>query len=286
MAKDLNFYKRTWWSRKIIPLKKNLKKTERLIGIAEPIKVDQLLSSLAVHKKIFRITFAAGEPFVIPGIVEACQQITRAGHHLGFNTNLTSTNIANLLKVVDAAHLDYFVASLHFWEVARAKKESVFIHNYKALREKNLITTVTAVAHPLLIKDLKYYLKFYAKHGITVVFNPFRGYYNGKLYPESYTPEEILSFGLGKYENYFNHKNTFCNAGYNVVYANPFGNVFPCASMEKENNQLGHVYSGFILKPDVVNCPEEFCGCPYKFYDHHQYRRALHETGKETFICR
>ena len=249
---------------------------------ATPIEIEKLLAALSAHRKTFRITFAAGEPFTIPNIVEACQQITSAGHHIGFNTNLVSSRIPTLINTIDTNKLDYIVASLHFWELARTKTKHQFIQNVNAVKKHNVQITVTAVAHPLLKSDIKKHIAFYKNHGITIKFDAFRGYYHGKLYPAAYTPEEKTIFMLETTEISISYNNNLCNAGYNVLYADQSGEMFRCAtfSEDKTNSSLGNIYSTFKLLTDILPCTVKSCNCPYKTFDQYQYQRALLETGK------
>jgi hypothetical protein len=133
-----------------------------------------------------------------------------------------------------------------------------------------------------MLKEVESYRKFFNGRGIKISFGVFKGEYQGKIYPESYTDEEIKCFGLNQEsaKKIFRQKGKPCNAGYNVAFAGPDGLITPCADIPEEH--LGHMFGKFQFQADIRKCPVDICGCPLNEYDKHLFKLALSECGGMT----
>jgi len=247
---------------------------------SKKIDIPSLIRALGKTKKIFRIDFlGGGEPFLIPNLIEACEEITKK-HYIGFNTNLTSERIKEFCERIDPSRVIQIVASTHIKELERLDLLDRYIFNFLMCRDKGFNVFSIEVAHPSLLAEAWKYREFFKGKGIELAFAPFIGEYDGKQYPQAYTDEEIKVFGLNKtFEGNigrFYQKGQFCNAGYNVAVVDPCGNIMPCLSI---NKIIGNIYSEAGFGEELIKCPFEFCVCPLNYYDQYLFTKAMEEQG-------
>jgi len=241
--------------------------------------IDSLALKNALDKtnKIFMINLTGGEPFLIPNIVDVCAEITKK-HLLYINTNLVSEKIKEFTERIDPQRVLGINASCHIKELERLNLLDKYIYNFHLCKDKGFSIGATERAYPPLLGEVEKYKEFFKKRGIELAFAQFCGKYNGKLYPESYTDEEIKIFGLEKAPDIkmFHSKGKICNAGYNVGVLFSDGFVRPCYQI---NESLGNIFDGIKFKKELIKCPHEYCGCPLNCYDKHLFEKALVECG-------
>lgn len=241
-----------------------------------PIDVKALSKSLDRTRRIFRIGFTGGgEPFLIPNIVEACIELSKR-HYLAFNTNLTSLRVRELAERVDPAHAS-FHASLHIKELERRNLMDRFIETYHVCIDRGFPIYAQEVGHPSMLKEVESYRNYFNNRGINISFGIFKGEYQGKTYPESYTDEEIKCFGLDPVSarHIYRQKGKLCNVGYNVFLADSEGLITPCFNIPEHH---GHMYGKLHFQKKIRRCPVEVCNCPFNEYDTHLFRLALEES--------
>jgi MoaA/NifB/PqqE/SkfB family radical SAM enzyme len=218
-----------------------------------------LVRFLNRQDKVFLVNFSGGEPFTIKGFTHLCGQITKK-HYICLLTNgvLPQTRIFADNMIPD--RVKYIILSCHFLELARRHLLETYADNFIYLRTRGFIVSAHAVAHPLLIGHEDDSLKFLRKQGIDVLWKPFVGEYNGKSYPEAYTSEEKVYFGLSQSavrEHYIQDR--LCNAGHKAAILTDRGMFFACTHAKED---IGSVYKGLRLSPRPIRCSYGRCDCP------------------------
>jgi organic radical activating enzyme len=245
----------------------------RTYGEVHSIDIPKLLATLDHEKKIFRISFTGGEPFLVPNMTEVCLAISKK-HYLMLNTNLSSLAVVKFAKTIDPDRVLFIVASLHLKELERMKLEQRYIDNYLLLEKKGFVIFARVIAHPTLVSEAQMYRNRYKKFGIDIGYEPFLGTYLGKQYPAAYTTEELSIFHIPKKDLsiHTKWKNKLCIAGMYAAKAETSGNVVRCFEMKAPH---GNMYTDlkFLDKPFV--CPLVKCGCPFNSYDPYLYQKYL-----------
>jgi MoaA/NifB/PqqE/SkfB family radical SAM enzyme len=245
----------------------------------ECINVEALLKTLDETNLVFRINILGGEAFILPNIVEACERISEK-HFLSFNTNLITPKFREFINRADPSRIVHINASLHFKELEKHRLTDRYIDNFLLCQKKGISITAAAVAHPSFYPEVDGYREIFAKKGIKIKFDRYIGFYNGKLYPESYTPEELEKFGLTDdpfMEMYRSSKGKLCNAGYNAAVASASGNVFLCPHVYKK---LGNMYEKIQFEKTMIKCPVEHCLCPINLHDEGVFQKAIEQNQK------
>jgi MoaA/NifB/PqqE/SkfB family radical SAM enzyme len=256
-------------------VKNKLKKREKV----SKINIPALMRMLNETDKTYRITFTGGgEPFLVPNIIEGCKEITK-NHFISLNTNLTLSRITEFSKKIDPERVLFIHASLHIKELKRLNLLKKYINNYRLCKDKGFNIRASEVAHPSLLDEIEKYRRFFQEEGIHLYFTPFKGRYNGKAYPDSYTEKEIGIFGFDINRiDQFRQRGRLCNAGYNVADVSPKGNVTPCFRIQKS---IGNVYQKVEFNSKLIRCPFEFCGSPLKIYDPYLLKKAKEQSNSK-----
>lgn len=236
------------------------------------IEIDKLLSTLNKTDKTFRLSFTGGEPTMVPNFVEACKAIS-AKHYISFNSNLISKNITTFAHEINPDRVLHIHASFHYDELLRKNLLEKFVVNYNLLRDTGFNIYAEAVAYPEFKSDLLSIKNFATKHSINLSFAPFYGNYDGSVYPESYSDEDLELFSISKNDiSSYAQKGEICNAGHNVAVVFSNGNVYPCHQIK---TKIGNIYEGIDFNTSLVNCPSKKCGCPLNKYDEYLFNKVL-----------
>jgi MoaA/NifB/PqqE/SkfB family radical SAM enzyme len=257
------------------------------------IDIPRLIQTLDNSGLTFKISFTGGgEPFLVPNLAETCQELTKK-HYIAFNTNLVEGNTAKLAEAVKPERVTLIYASLHFESLERRGLLMKYIENYSMFRENGFQNLyAVSVAYPPLMDKIEIYKELFHKHGIEFTFSAFKGKYNGKEYPESYSNTEIAAFGIESTVNQFNlpgqdtnndslvigeeeqkeSKPFFCNAGYNAGVCHPNGNITIC---QQRNEPIGHIYEDINFRKMLTPCSVKSCICPLFKYDSDLYNEGL-----------
>lgn len=237
---------------------------DRYPGHASEIDIPALIRTLNETNKIFLISFSGGEPFLVPNIIEALQELTKK-HYITLFTNLTSKKIEEFANKINPERVASITASLHLKELERLSLLDTYINNFLLCKAKKFNIMAIEIAYPPLLPEVEKYKKFFRERGIEIKFSPLKpGTYGGKKYPESYTEQELEVFGLyGKKSvlKAFSLKGQICNAGYNVAIVYPNGDINPCFEIRES---IGNIYKKIEFKHNLVRCPFEQCGCPLR----------------------
>ena len=247
-------------------------------GKDEIIKTHKLMESLEATGKRFRISFSGGgEPFMVSNILEACQEITKL-HFISFNSNMVHKTVAPFFSTIDPSRVLSVYASCHIKALERKGLIERFIENYKLCKERGIRIFSVAIGHPLLVPEANKYREYFQSRGVELIFNTFTGVYQGKLYPESYTNEEldILQIKYSRRLQYIvPHRpwhSFMCNAGYNVAAVKPNGDIYQCFMI---NNVIGNIYGKILFFNDMEVCPKKRCTCPMYMYDTALFDEAI-----------
>lgn len=246
-------------------------------GVNSAIDIDSFIKTLEKTGKIFKIIFCGGgEPFLISNILEACKKLTKK-HYIGFNTNLTSNKIKEFAEKINPKKVGYIHASCHIKELERLNLLDRYIENFLLLKKKGFEIYSEAVAYPHLAKEVKKYKKIFRGKGINLSFSEFKGKYDGKEYPKSYTKKEKKIFRFNHDPNKLhNQYNTVCNAGYNIGVISSNGNIKICDTYSQE---IGNIYKEIKFKKELIICKAKFCDCPMKEYEKALFNKALKENS-------
>lgn len=173
-----------------------------------PVDIEAVMRTLDATEMIYYLSMMGGEPAMVPNIVELCKVLTQK-HYVGFNTNLAALD-PRFWEEVNISHLGNFHISLHIQPMERTKLTGRFIENFKAMKAAGFTKYyITAVGDPAMLARFHEYREFFAKHDIFFKVIPMieGGGLNGKIYPASYTKEELAIIQTDWLDNYFPQKN-------------------------------------------------------------------------------
>lgn len=256
--------------------------TKKSIAEVSEINISALTRNLNATNKKFLITFTGGgEPFLVPNIIEACQEITK-NHYISFNTNLTAERVEEFCEEIEPQQVLFIVASLHIEELEKWNLLEKYIHHFKLFQKKGFNIIAMEVAHPPSLNKVQTYRDFLRERGVDLTFSPFIGKYGGKVYPDSYVDKEYRTFDLDRNcASRFRQKGKLCNAGYNVAQVNGNGDIRPCLNLQES---LGNIYDSITFKKDILRCQFDFCECPPSVYGPDLYQKALKRTRSRRWM--
>lgn len=185
-------------------------KQDRIDKITKPspIKIPEMMRALENTGHIFLISFIGGEPFMVPNMNEACAALTKANHKVMFNTNMTLIK-PEFFEVVDMNNVGCFHISCHLIPMERRGLIDTFIRNVNMMQYSgHKHYYITVVAEPAIFENLDHYKELFAKHDIYFKLIPMLdgGGVNGKVYPESYTDEQLELIDKDWLREYFPDK--------------------------------------------------------------------------------
>lgn len=228
------------------------------------------------------IHITGGEPFLKRNFLGICDGLTKK-HYLGINTNLSTKNIYDFAEQITTRKVAFIHCSLHIDEREKLNLVDDFIKKYHYLKSRNFNIYVTQVLYPPILKRFDGIFDFFKKNGIIIRPKIFRGYYNRKLYPGSYTETQKKKFLIycensHKSVDYkpiftdpyldreFIHGNLsftglLCKTGKDYVLIEHNGDVVRCHG---EVGNLGNIFEGKInLMKQPEKCTAKICPCPY-----------------------
>lgn len=203
----------------------------------------------------FHLSMSGGEPLMFPDFSEFCRTITSNGHSLSMNTNLSIRDeIKKFSEIVDPTKVGAINAALHKIERDRQGLSiEAFAKDVVNLQDKRFNIQVFYVLYPPLLDLFEEDAKRLRELGVDKVAGKiFKGVYQGKIYPSSYSPEDknkILNYQNNSYAVTFDYldnrqydfKETPCTAGINFFKVDVNGNVQRCPSNKEK---FGNIYEG------------------------------------------
>jgi MoaA/NifB/PqqE/SkfB family radical SAM enzyme len=222
----------------------------------------QIKKALKNTGKNWIIGITGGEPFIYPDFVGSCKALTQE-YRISLDTNLSPRSVVEqFVHEIDPERVEYIYASTHIEERERKGAVSEFIENIHLLRKYKFDPIVNYVMHPTLIDRFREDYKFFASNDIKLEPKPFKGKYNGKIYPGAYTKYEeglILKYNPNAIKLVpFKSKGLRCNAGRSFIRIQPDGSITRCDS---ETTVIGDVFSDIKLAGDPKPCALDVCGC-------------------------
>lgn len=217
------------------------------------------------------VYISGGEPFLYPGFVQLCHSLTR-NHILCVNTNLSTTNVPEFGKTIEPSRVLFIYASVHIIE--REKRDPdlhTFLNNFLFLSKNHFNIVAAYVAYPPLFTRMEKDVLMLRSLGINPLYvKPFRGYYKGRPYPESYSEAEkklIYSLGIDSDQDQIlrcDHKyfGRVCNAGKTSFHMDPLGNIKRCARSARILGKM--FYKDLALDNATRPCPFPSCLSPHE----------------------
>jgi len=212
------------------------------------------------------IHFAGGEPFCYPDFMALIQQLSEI-HTMEFSTNLF-WDPDEFIKIIKPGRARIGV-SFHPEFVSF----ETFFSKARKLKEAGFEVWVNYVAYPSAMEPMGRFKKELEASGILMSILPFKGKYEGKDYPQSYSPQErqqlkqlgtsvwtekTLDFAFDA--NKRNTKNKLCRMGQMYAKIHPDGQAYSCCA--KGALKLGSILEdSFSLLETPFLCSETECPC-------------------------
>lgn len=225
------------------------------------------------------IYITGGEPFLYPDFVEIVYRITKF-HKVHITSNLSQK-------------LDEFINKIDFHKVELNSTLHPLYMDFRGftqqvlkLRSAGFTCSVCYLTHPMQIREMLNYKKYFKKLKIDMTLTVFWGKYDGKEYPQDYsneekeyyqyvakwTPERDNSRTFKKASNSLENeidlqlynlkpsisKGKLCKAGCEYASITVDGSVKPCGQLAEPI--LGNIYKGNVkLFERPIKCKAEYC---------------------------
>ncbi len=183
---------------------------------------------------------------------------------ISLDTNLTTGGVDRFMRIMPPDKVEYIFASMHPEERERIFGSIVpFVDDVLTLMKNGYNIAVSYVMAPSVYGRFKDDYEYCMSRGIEPALRQFRGVYNGKRYPDSYTTEELQEIFL-KYSPAYNRdrvgSRSFtgrkCNAGGSLIRIRGNGDVTPCLC---DHTSMGNIFTGFKLYESPIVCRHAFC---------------------------
>lgn len=241
------------------------------------VDINSVINSLELLGKTCLIGLSGGgEPFAVPNFIELCEALIK-DHYILINTNFVYKSVLRFVDRIDPGRVEVIVVSYHYQELIRKNLIDIFFRNLNYAKEKGFNIVVAMPAYPSYVKDISKHRKLIRSKGFEFIYQPFCGWYKGKLYPDNYSENELRVFSLSdeKVATY-NRLGKLCNAGYNAATIQDDGTINSCSSI---NDNLGDIMKKVNLRNELTICPVGNCGCPLSELNKNLYNIALRECG-------
>ncbi|MCX5713214.1 MAG: radical SAM protein, partial [Candidatus Omnitrophica bacterium] len=139
------------------------------------ISVRNLCNALGEHGKRWLVHISGGEPFLYPGFIEICRELTKE-FRIKINSNLSlNTQVRELSRTINPDKVELINASLHIEERERLENVEDFIENVLLLKGRGFKVTVKFVLYPTLIERFQRDCQYFDSKGIKLFPKPFKG---------------------------------------------------------------------------------------------------------------
>ena len=221
-------------------------------------------------EKTWHIIITGGEPFLHKHIIEICERLTKK-HFISINTNLSLPLVKEFADKIDPKKVLTVNASIHYSVRKERNIVDEYFEHFLYLQKKGFTIVGSYVVYPNTIPEFIEDIEFFKSKGMKLVSSKvFEGEYNGKIYPDAYTDDEMKiienymssAIEMPQYLKYRNFKGQMCSTGRRMLSLKPNGDLERCLS---DFTPLGNFFSGTykIPKRDKV-CKTEICTCPYQ----------------------
>lgn len=225
-----------------------------------------------------KIIITGGEPFLYPGFVELLVALNRFAV-LSFDTNFSCSRevLEPLLEKLDPRRL-FMGISFH----PRFARQEEFLQKARLLKERGFDFRVHYVTYPQQLGRLKECKDIFNAEGFRFTPIPFRGVFEGRPYPASFSAlEQEQIYGVTREIASIDRewadrqvvqvqsKDKLCHAGQRYARVDSDGSVYPCGNdytKSREKYLLGNILDdGFKLHDEPMLCRQETCPCEFRW---------------------
>lgn len=259
--------------------------------------------------KTWLIHITGGEPFIYPDFVDLCQRLIQR-HYLSINSNLAHRAVDEFTEKIDPARVHFINAAVHLAERRTRTELESFIARARKLQATGFSTLVSMVMIPKLVEQFPRAARGFAAQGLCLVPKILRGTFQGKTYPDSYSPREkalleeyfaasrqahgevlermgepptIDMFSDGRFLNGVpSYRGKLCGSGHNFVQIQPDGSVVRCGSGQR----LGNILEGDVaLLRSPTICDTGYCPYFCEKYTSPRFARQAVPSGVTSATC-
>ncbi|MBU2025502.1 MAG: radical SAM/SPASM domain-containing protein [Patescibacteria group bacterium] len=231
------------------------------------IKPEQARKFFDNTRKRWKIYLTGGETMIYPRFIELVKELAKK-HLIVIYTNL-SLPVNRLIKEINPKNIDFIYASLHLAEREKlGLSVREFIKKVKKLEKAGFTVMSDFVLYPPLIKKYSKVLKQFKKQNLFIEAKVFRGVYQGKKYPKSFTKKQRKEFlkyiphPVDKAYSFkmLSYRGVPCGAGKNFFRVTPNGKLTRCP--DYEFGSLGNLFTGqFKPLEKIKPCGIKYCNC-------------------------
>lgn len=240
------------------------------LGASRLPSAEQIAGAFTATGRRWRIHLTGGEPFLHPDIVQISTALTRE-HRLSVNTNLIPAAVRRFGDAVDPSRIHSLNATWHADEIAARGLEIRWLDTFLRLQSRGINIRLMCLAHPLWLRNLPGWVARWRDAGVAQVYiKIFRGMWNGRPYPECFSPDDvrlILLMGLTPHEQNIlegvcSFRGRPCRAGVSAFNLDESGNITRCSGV---SDGYGNLFDG-TFSPDSSPrpCQAKGCACPYQ----------------------
>jgi MoaA/NifB/PqqE/SkfB family radical SAM enzyme len=227
----------------------------------------------------FNLIITGGEPFLYPQFTNLLAALSKYAI-LNFDTNFScgKKELLDLITNTNPARI-HMNLSFHpaFADI------DIFLEKARFLQHHGFNLLIHYVTFPPQLNSLEHFRNIFNDNGFQFVPIAFRGVYNGRIYPDSFTDSETryIRNTIAKIEDK-NHqiwantalmqlksKNKLCNAGRFYARVDSDGAVYLCGNDYTKSggdNCLGSVFDvRFSLRDKPTICRQDVCPCEFKW---------------------
>lgn len=226
---------------------------------------DQIAEAFLKIGQRLHLSMSGGEPLMFPEFSEFCRTITRNGHSVSMNTNLSyKDEIIKFAEIIDPAKVGIINAALHKMERDRQELSiESFAEDIVRLQDRGFNVQVFYVLYPPLLDSFEEDAVYLRSLGVAKIAGKiFKGVYQKRSYPAAYSPTDrikILNYANNSYpvtaeyleDKQHAFKGLPCAAGMSFFKVEVNGNVQRCPSNKEKFGNIyeGTFQAGIELKP-------------------------------------
>lgn len=223
---------------------------------------------IEIPRPLYLAIGTVGEPMASRKFWDTLRALSPLDHVRGFwfPTNL-SRPLEKMARGVDPKKLG-LTGSFHPSEFRNFDRDfDFFIRQCAWLLDRGGDVYVNFILSPDQIDKWHTYQARFAKHGIQMTANVFKGKHQGKTYPEAYTPEQLEIIRdifktrpyIFKYMSGTSSRGVSCTAGRDFIKVEPDGTVLNC---QFARVKMGNIFDDdLMVYSNVRPCTTNWCEC-------------------------
>ncbi len=227
-----------------------------------PFTNRQLLDVFERTGRKWWFVISGGETFLYPKFAELLSLLTRAGHWVSVDTNL-SHDISEVLETVDPDYVVMFSCAYHPETEKDPARKQAFMERVGAFADNGFRVTIPYVMHPRRFDDYREAKREFADLGFRLTPQPCRAVYQGKTYPQDYTEgQKKVIYGDQQRPHLFElpaYLGRICHAGYSLVRIMPTGRIYRCPNHSTRLGDVAEEHLDLFDRPRP--CDKEVCDC-------------------------